>query len=327
MNSSIFIPCLLSFIFTFALTAIIEKKIIPVLKSKAAQPIYADGPSWHLSKSGTPTMGGIGFLISCSVSALFSLIYLIYVGEFYFATSLIINVLYAVINALIGIIDDMSKIRKKENAGLSPAQKLIFQAAAASVFLISRRFFLHEGTTVYFSSFSFDLGIFYYPICLVMLLGTVNCANLTDGVDGLASGVSFAIFVGISYFASSSGSDASLIAFIIMGATLAFLFFNINPAKIFMGDTGSLFLGAIAASSCFTLGNPLMMLLIGCVYLIEGISVIIQVSVYKISKKRVFRMAPLHHHLEKCGWSENKIVISAIILTLVMSVLAGYIFV
>ena len=321
------LPLILIFLLTFALTAVFEKKLIPLLRRSAKQPIYADGPVWHMSKQGTPTMGGLGFLFSSSIAFLASLAYLFSIGEKHFALSFAITFIYAAANALIGIIDDSAKIRKRENAGLTPMQKLLLQTAVASVFMLARRFVLLEGTSVYFSFGELNLGVFYYPLGILMLLGTVNCANLTDGIDGLATGVAFALFTALSYFSAEANPEVLFSSFIMMGATLAFLLFNLHPAKIFMGDTGSLFLGALAAASCFSMGNPLLILSIGVVYVIEGASVIIQVAVFKATKKRVFKMSPFHHHLEKCGWGENKIVIWAIILTLLSSLFASFLFI
>ena len=158
------------------------------------------------------------------------------------------------------------------------------------------------------------------PLGTVILLGITNCANLTDGIDGLASGVGFAVGISLFYISCALCKEVSFISASIIGATAGFLVFNLHPAKIFMGDTGSLFLGALGASSAFALGNPLVIIFIGGIYCLEGLSVIIQVAVFKLTKKRVFRMAPLHHHLEKVGWSENRICIVAIILTFIFSI-------
>jgi len=156
---------------------------------------------------------------------------------------------------------------------------------------------------------------------VIILLGIVNCANLTDGVDGLASSIAFTIGT-VLFLTLSDMAEISVISAAMTGATLGFLFFNVNPAKIFMGDTGSLFLGALVASLSFSLGNPLIAILLGGVYVIEGVSVILQVVFFKLTGKRIFKMAPIHHHLEKCGLSENRICILAVIATLMLSSLA-----
>ena len=317
------------FIFLFSLiaTSVAEKRLIPVLKRKAEQPIYDEGPSWHLKKKGTPTMGGLGFLISTSIVLAIAILYLYFSDEEYFATSMLITALYAILNSAIGIADDYAKIRKKENAGLTPLQKLILQAAAASIFLMGRKIFLHAWSEIVFKNATVDLGIFYYPLTLVMLIATVNCANLTDGIDGIASGVSFAIGIVLAFLSVNSNVEVTFISFALMGTAVGFLCFNLHPAKIFMGDTGSLFLGSIAGACCASLGNPFIILFVGIVYLLEGISVILQVLFYKLTKKRLFKMAPFHHHLEKCGWGENKIVIWAIIITLIFSIPASILFI
>ena len=297
------------------------------MKAKAEQPIYDEGPVWHLKKQGTPTMGGIGFATAATVILLLCVIFLFIKRESYFATSLLLTALYAFLNALIGVIDDLAKIKKKENAGLSPTQKLILQSAVATLFLIARKALLSSSAAVSFSFGSFDLGVFYFPLALIMLVATVNCANLTDGIDGLASGVIFAIAIALAYLSTGTSPDVSFASFALMGAAFGFLIFNLHPAKIFMGDTGSLFFGAVASACCCSIGNPLIIIGVGIVYLLEGLSVIIQVTWYKITKRRIFKMAPLHHHLEKCGWSENKIVIWAMIVTLASSVLTSILFI
>ena len=318
---------LLTFAIAFTVTGISVKGLIPILKRSAKQPIYEEGPIWHLKKQGTPTMGGLGFVFASAISLSAAAAYLTLINESYFARSLLLTLLFILANALIGIIDDYAKIRKKENAGLTPLQKLLLQTAAATLFLIGRRIFLFADSSIYFSFGTVDLGIFYYPLALVMLVGTVNSANLTDGVDGIASGVAFAVGIALAFMASGSNYEVGFIAFALMGIAVAFLIFNLHPAKIFMGDTGSLLLGSLSAAACISLGNPLIILFVGAVYIIESLSVIIQVLFFKLTHKRVFKMAPFHHHLEKCDWPENKIVIWAIIITLVFSLPAFFLFV
>ena len=318
---------LITFTVAFIITGLSVKRLIPLLKRSAEQPIYEEGPVWHLKKQGTPTMGGIGFAFASAVSLSAASFYLLSISESYFARSLLLSLSFALANSLIGIIDDYAKIRKKENAGLTPIQKLLLQTAAATLFLIGRRLFLLSDASIYFSFGTFDLGVFYYPLALIMLVGTVNAANLTDGIDGIAAGVAFAIGITLAFMASGTNYEVGFISFALMGIAVAFLIFNLHPAKIFMGDTGSLLLGSLTASACISLGNPLIILFVGAVYIVESLSVIIQVLCFKLTHKRVFKMAPFHHHLEKCGWTENKIVIWAIIVTLVFSLPAFLIFV
>lgn len=312
------------FLAAFFITVISVKILIPALRSKAKQPIYTEGPKWHMSKQGTPTMGGLGFLISITLALLLSSVILSLNDMDEVAASLSLTALYAALNSFIGIIDDSAKIKKRENEGLLPWQKLLLQTAAASLFLLARRYFFgpYEAVSLFFGSI--DLGVFYFPISLIMLVGTTNAANLTDGIDGLASGVAFASAASLAMIYAKNDIGSGIISFSLMGAAVGFLIFNLHPAKIFMGDTGSLYLGSVIAACCINLGNPFLILLIGSVYLFEALSVIIQVTVYKLTKKRVFKMAPFHHHLEKCGWSENKIVIYAILFTVIASCLASF---
>ena len=316
---------ILAFLSTMSLTVIIEKRLIPKLSSIAQQPIYVDGPKWHIKKSGTPTMGGLAFLLAALVSVVFSAAISAKLISTEAAISIILTFLYAAANSLIGIIDDYEKLRKKENAGLSPREKLVLQLVCSVLFLIGRRFLLSDNTEITFSFGSFDLGVFYYPLAIFIMLGIVNSANLTDGIDGLSSSVAFGVGVSFFYISAALSPETSVISAIIIGATVGFLIFNLHPAKIFMGDTGSLFLGAIVTACAFNLRNPLLLIFIAGVYVIEGFSVVLQVSYFKLTHKRIFKMAPLHHHLEKSGWSENKICIVAILLTLILSIPA-YIF-
>lgn len=312
----------LAFFVSLTVTAAAEKKLIPILKEKAKQPIYEGGPKWHSVKSGTPTMGGLGFLFAIGITTVIAVLYLSLIGEAESGASLALLFLYAAANSLIGVIDDSAKLKRKENAGLSPAQKLLLQLIPAVLFVTARRIVLDAPTSLSFYFGEVELGALYYPLSILLLLGIVNFANLTDGIDGIASCVAFA--VGISFFYISAYLDASVgvISSAMIGAAMGFLLFNLHPAKIFMGDTGSLFFGALAVGAAFSLGNPFLIIPIGGVYILEGFSVIIQVLFYKLTKKRVFKMAPIHHHFEKCGFSENKICIGAILLTVLFSVAA-----
>ncbi len=307
------------FLISFALTAIIEKKLIPILSRSARQPIYEGGPKWHSKKSGTPTMGGLAFLIAIIISAIASVPFL-WLSDKDAIPSLLICITYALMNALIGITDDTVKLKRKQNEGLTPKQKLLLQFIIAVLFLLARKFILGEGTTIAFSFGDIDLGFAYYVFSVIILLGIVNCANLTDGVDGLASGVAFGVGISLFYICSFLCSEGAVISSAIIGAVIAFLIFNLHPAKVFMGDTGSLFLGALAVSIAFALGNPFLIIAVGGIYVIEGITVILQVLFYKATKKRLFLMAPIHHHLERLGLSENSICIIAILITFIMSV-------
>ncbi len=308
------------FIVALTLTVVLERKLIPLLTKRAKQPIYEGGPAWHSAKSGTPTMGGVAFLIAISSAILLSLPFVIALGDKKSALVLISVLLYSAMNSVIGIIDDMTKLKRKKNAGLSPAQKILFQTILAFAFLLVQKLFLGIPTALSFSFGEIELGFFYYPLGILLLLGIINCANLTDGIDGLAGCVAFAIGISLFYISLYLTPEVAVLSAALIGGAIGFLAFNLHPAKIFMGDTGSLFLGAIAVSAVFALGNPMLIIFIGGIYVLEGISVILQVIFFKATRKRLFKMAPIHHHLEKCGISENTICIIAILLTFLFSI-------
>ncbi len=308
------------FFASFFFTAVFEKILIPILSGKAKQPIYTEGPTWHIKKQGTPTMGGLGFLSAVILSLLFAIVFLFYADKRDEAVSLAVILLFATANSFVGIIDDMTKLKNRMNQGLTPLQKLGLQFILAVIFLLLRKRLLGAGTEIYFSFGKLDLGALYYPLAVFLILGVVNSANLTDGIDGLATGVSFSVGVVLFYLSAALVFDVAVAASGMIGATLGFLIFNMHPAKIFMGDTGSLFLGALAIGCVFALGNPLIILFIGGVYIIEGASVVLQVISFKLTGKRIFKMSPLHHHLEKCGMSETKICMIAIIITFILSI-------
>ena len=314
---------LTAFVLTLVLTVFLERRLLPLLSQSAKQPIYLEGPNWHAKKSGTPTMGGLAFLISIFLTSIAALVIFLVLGQKEEALSLSILLFYGIANACIGILDDAKKLKKKQNAGLTPVQKLVLQATAAAIFLYLRTVLLGDSGDLAFSFGYVSLGFLYYPLSVFMLVGCVNCANLTDGIDGLAASVAFGAGLSIFYISSAFIPHASYLSACLMGATVGFLCFNLHPAKIFMGDTGSLFLGALVGGVSLSFSNPLLILSFGSVYILEGISVVMQVLFFKATGKRIFRMAPLHHHLEKCGWSENRICLAAIFFTLITS-LAAY---
>lgn len=307
------------FLIALAATVIIESRLIPRLRTVASQPIYEDGPRWHLKKSGTPTMGGIAFLAAVILCLLIS------IGYFYIkedqdgVISILLSLFLCLASSAIGIVDDLKKLKRQRNAGLTPGQKLIFQLLIATVYVTVRTALIGK-TSLTFSFGEVDIGVFYYPLGIFLTVGMINCANLTDGVDGLCASVSFASGISVLYTALYFSQDGAILSVLLIGVSLGFLFFNLNPARIFMGDTGSLLLGALLVSACFSLENPMLSILFGAVFVIEGVSVIAQVLVFKTTGKRVFKMAPLHHHLERSGLSENTICILAILLTLIASI-------
>ena len=305
-------------VLTFALTAAISHKLIPVLKSKKmGQKILEIGPRWHKSKEGTPTMGGIAFIAATVIVAGLSCIVAALWGDIKDLLPFIYVLLYGVLNGLIGVIDDSAKLRKKQNEGLTARQKYLLQLGAAALFLVLMSVTGIVDTTLYipFLGVTWNLGFFYYVIALLLLTGMVNSVNLTDGIDGLASGITLVVgifFSAVAFFASQAMDvtpSLSLIGATLIGGTLGFLVYNFYPARVFMGDTGSLYLGGMVVGAAFLLGNPLIVVVCGIVYICETASVMLQVAYFKLTHgKRLFRMAPIHHHFEQCGWSEIKIV-------------------
>lgn len=305
-------------VLTFVLTAVISHKLIPVLKSKKmGQKILEIGPRWHKSKEGTPTMGGIAFIAATVIVAILACIASAVWGDIKTVWPFIYVLLYGVLNGLIGVIDDSAKLRKKQNEGLTARQKYLLQLGAAALFLILMSLTGIVNTTLYipFIGVTWDLGFFYYVIALLLLTGMVNSVNLTDGIDGLASGITLVVgifFSVVAFFAIQAApfaSGLSLIGATLIGGTLGFLVYNFYPARVFMGDTGSLYLGGMVVGAAFLLGNPLIVVVCGIVYICETASVMLQVAYFKMTHgKRLFRMAPIHHHFEQCGWSEVKIV-------------------
>ena len=310
-NLYIFLVC---FFITVSLTVLILIKLIPYLRSiKIGQKILDIGPNWHKSKEGTPTMCGVSFVIAGLVGIV-SVIAIFFKEIPTKDIILIVNIyIYGILNALIGIIDDIAKIRKDKNQGLTAKTKFLFQSIAAILFLLSLKLTVGISTALYvpYLNIYLELGFFYYLIAYLVLCGMVNSVNLTDGIDGLASSVALTVGLFLFYlvFVRIESVPLTVISAILIGSTIGFLFFNIHPAKAFMGDTGSLFLGAVIASSAFVLNSPLLVLIYGFVLVIEASSDILQVVYFKLSHgKRIFKMAPLHHHFEKSGFSEMKIV-------------------
>jgi len=292
-------------IMAFAAGAVLYKIFIPILrKVKLGAVILEVGPNWHKNKNGTPIMGGLIFIIAAA-AAFFTSFFVLRKGEL--TARIIINSCMLLVNAAIGFIDDYVKLFKKRNKGLSAGQKLILQVLAASAYVASLAHFCGINTALTFPSFEIELGIFYYPAAIVVMTYMINCANLTDGIDGLSGSV--AVVMSVAFLAVSGFSSAlGLFECALIGALAAFLVFNFHPAKIFMGDCGSLFLGTALVVAVSELGMNWLIITAGFIYVIEGLSVIIQVLSYKLTGKRVFKMAPIHHHFEKCGWSEVKIV-------------------
>lgn len=296
----------------FVITAIVTPLLIPFLKKlKFGQMILEDGPTWHAGKQGTPTMGGLAFIFAIAVSTL-----LVSRSE-----EALFVVIVGVAFGVIGFIDDYIKVVKKRNKGFSAGAKFLCQTVAA-LFAAAYMFAagVPEGVKIPFTEIGLDMGILYIPFVMFVILATVNSVNLTDGIDGLASSVTGAC--SLFFLAASIKLGYTGIAVVIgatIGGVLGFLLYNFFPAKVFMGDTGSLFLGGILAAAAVKMGLEFSIIIAGFVFLSEAMSDIIQVAYYKKTKKRIFKMAPLHHHFEMCGWKETKIVAVFTLVTLALS--------
>lgn len=307
------ITFILAVLLSFAVTALLAKKFIPFLISrKLNQPIYEIGPRWHKSKAGTPTMGGI-FFISAIILTMGVLSFFAIDKEFLAPLWLTLGM--AVLFAAVGFIDDYAKLIKKQNEGLKAYQKFILQSIVAAAYISAMCALGYMDTVVPipFTEIEFDLGIAFYPLAILLIVGVDNSTNLTDGIDGLCATVTavvaafFALF-GLPVIGLLHGEAITYLAGALFGGMLGFLVYNWNPARIFMGDTGSLFIGGMVMGLAFLCDQPLIIIIVGLIYLIETASVMLQVTSFKLFHKRIFKMSPIHHHFEKCDWSERKIV-------------------
>lgn len=314
---------LITFIISFVLTAVILYFLIPVLKKmRVGQRILDIGPDWHKAKEGTPTMGGAAFLFSASVLAFVASLV---IGEGAEKVSAV--VLYSVLCGLIGITDDLKKLRMKRNEGLSAGGKFLLQLLVSGAFILVLRRLGLVSTEIYlpFYGKNIDLGWFYYLFAMLFLTGFGNAVNLTDGLDGLCASVTGMLMLFLALLGMKNGESAAvIISLAVLGGCLGFLLFNFHPAKVFMGDTGSLFLGAAVSGTALMSGDPLLIFVLGAVYVLEAASVIIQVLHFKLTGKRFFLMAPFHHHLERKGLSENGIVALFVTVTAVMGALCYF---
>ena len=297
----------------FALTALAERILIPILRShKAGQKILDIGPRWHKSKEGTPIMGGIGFILAILLVVALFFVYVAIKGEATKYIPLALTIAFAVANGAIGFVDDYCKLIKKQNEGLTRIQKLVLQFAITAGYLCIMGYTGNLPNEIVIPLINLPIrGVIWYILAAVLTVGVVNGANFTDGLDGLASTVTYVIGIFFALFAFyAKDTGLSVVGGAIIGATLGFLLYNIHPAKVFMGDTGSLFLGAIVMGTLFQMQEPLLLFLVCAVYIFELLSTVLQIIYFKVTHgKRLFKMAPIHHHFEKCGWSENKIVI------------------
>lgn len=302
----------------FAISVILGPIIIPYLrKLKMGQTERKEGLQSHLKKAGTPTMGGIIFLLSTVVTSL------LYVKDY----PKIIPVLFLTLGfGIIGFLDDYLKVVLKRSDGLMPMQKMACQIVVTAVFA----FYLVKFTDVpltmkipFIPGHELDFGILTIPLIFIVVIGTVNGVNFTDGLDGLASSVTIMVATFFSVIAIGTKSGIEPITCAVVGALMGFLLFNVYPAKIFMGDTGSLALGGFVAGTAYMLQMPLFLLIVGLIYVVEVLSVMIQVTYFKATHgKRFFKMAPIHHHFELCGWSETRVVAVFSIITAVLCLIA-----
>ncbi len=292
----------LPILIAFGVSVCLSPIMIPFLKKlKFGQFVRDDGPESHLKKSGTPTMGGLIILTSIVITSL------LYIKDF----PEIIPVLFATLGyGIIGFLDDYIKVVMKRSLGLKPWQKIVGQLLITGIFAYYMYAYTDLGTRMLipFTGKMIDIGWVYYPLMFFVMLGTANGANFTDGLDGLASSVTVLIATFFTVAAIGYGSGVTPITCATVGSLLGFLVFNVYPARVFMGDTGSLALGGFVASTAYMLQMPLIILIVAFIYFVEVLSVIIQVTYYKKTKKRIFKMAPIHHHFELSGWPETKVV-------------------
>lgn len=317
MHNTIGTPAI-PIIISFVISVILGPIIIPFLKKlKASQTVRDDGPKSHLKKSGTPTMGGIIILLSVSVTSI------IYVKDY----PRIIPILFLTLGfGLIGFLDDYIKVVLKRSMGLTAVQKMAGQIVVTGIFAyyITKVQHLDLAMKVpFFPGLMIDFGVMDIPVLFFIVIATVNGANFTDGLDGLASSVTVMIATFFTVVAIGLGSGIEPITCAVAGALLGFLLFNVYPASVFMGDTGSLALGGFVAAAAYMMQMPLFIVIIGFIYAVEVLSVILQVTYFKISGgKRLFKMAPIHHHFELCGWSETRIVAAFSIVTAILCLAA-----
>lgn len=314
MDYTIFVPVIIAFV----LSVVMGPVIIPILRRlKMGQTEREDGVKSHLKKAGTPTMGGVIILISVVVTSV------LYIGDY----PKIIPILFVTLGfGLIGFLDDYLKVVLKRSDGLFPMQKMALQIVVTAVFA----FYLVKFTDVSLAMlipFSggryLDIGWLSLPLLFIAVIGTVNGTNFTDGLDGLASSVTVLVATFFTVVAIGTGSGIEPVTCAVVGSLLGFLLFNVYPASVFMGDTGSLALGGFVASTAYMLQMPIFILIVGLVYLIEVLSVMIQVTYFKkTGGKRIFKMAPIHHHFELCGWSETRVVAVFSIVTAILCLIA-----
>ena len=297
--------------------------LLPVLRAlKAGQSIREVGPTWHNSKAGTPMMGGLFFIFAAILCVLGNLVVMKdYTVLFVLALSLSFG--------LIGFLDDFCKAKYKRNLGLTSIQKALLQMAVSAIFiyLLQKQNVLSDHIYVPFFNVEFTIHpLLYVFFAMFVMVGCDNAVNITDGVDGLCATVTLPVMIFFTAVSVAMGKyDLAILPAALTGGLIAYLFFNWHPAKVFMGDTGSLFLGGVVCAMAFALDIPLVLIMIGLVYIVETMSVILQVGYFKLTHgKRLFKMSPIHHHFEMCGWKEVKIVLVFSTVSVLMCVLAWF---
>ncbi len=297
--------------------------LLPVLRAlKVGQSIREVGPTWHNYKAGTPMMGGLMFIAAAIIVLLCNIAFIAdYTVFFVLALALCFG--------FIGFLDDFAKMKKHKNEGLTSSQKAMLQMAVSALFLyiMYRTGGMNTHLYIPFFDVTFDIHpLVYIFFAMFVIVGCVNAVNLTDGVDGLSSSVTLPVMAFFTAAAIAMGRfDLALLPASLFGGLIAYLFYNWHPAKVFMGDTGSLFLGGVVCALAFALDMPLVLILVGFVYICETLSVILQVTYFKLTHgKRLFKMSPIHHHFEKCGWKEEKIVITFAAVSALMCLLGWF---
>ena len=314
------LPIIFPVVIAFLVSVVLGPVIIPWLKKlKFGQQILEDGPKWHEKKSGTPTMGGMIFIVGILVAMVIALLV-------EFNLNLLMMTLVSLGFGAIGFIDDYVKVIKKQNQGLTAIQKFSLQVILAVIYIFVMSYMGELNTEIYipFLKTTWEMPwVLYIIFTLIVVTGTVNAVNLTDGLDGLATSITIVVgifFMAVAYWLKAQ--DTVIFASGLVGGLLAFLIFNHYPAKVFMGDTGSLYLGGAITVMAVGLKMPLILIIAGFVYLFEALSVILQVASFKLTGKRIFKMSPIHHHFEMSGWSEKKIVLVFTLVTLILCVIA-----
>ena len=314
---------LITALVSLVLTGVIGYILLPILRAlKAGQSIREIGPTWHNVKAGTPMMGGLMFVLSTIICVVCNI-------PFMQDYSALFALLVALCYGFVGFLDDYTKLVKKRNLGLTSLQKAMLQMAVSALYLyvLYRLGIMSCDLYIPFVNVSLTLHpVVYIFFAMFVMIGCDNAVNLTDGVDGLCGSVTIPVMVFFTAAAVAMGRlDLAVVPAALVGGLIAYLFYNWHPAKVFMGDTGSLFLGGMVCALAFALDLPLILIFVGIIYILETLSVILQVGYFKLTHgKRLFKMSPIHHHFEMCGWKEEKIVISFTLVSAAMCVLAWF---